>query len=146
MSQQPSQSFENHTRTLPAFHFVTLPLLLLNFCFAVYQAVTSFSWAAVFGVSLAVALMLLALLARNMAVTVQDRLIRLEERLRMRALLPADLQPRINDFTVKQLVALRFAGDDELPALARKVIEGKIEDQKAIKKMVANWRADHQRA
>jgi hypothetical protein len=146
MSQPSSQNFENHTRTLPAFHFVTLPLFLVNFCYAVYQAVTNFSWAAVFGVSLAVALMLLALLSRTMVITVQDRLIRLEERLRMRALLPADLQPRVNDFTVKQLVALRFAGDDELPALARKVIEGKIEDQKPIKKMVANWRADHQRA
>jgi hypothetical protein len=72
--------------------------------------------------------------------------IRLEERLRMRSLLPADLQPRINDFTVQQLVALRFASDDELPGLARKVIDGKIEDQKAIKRMVTNWRADCQRA
>jgi hypothetical protein len=81
-----------------------------------------------------------------MALTVQDRVIRLEERLRMRSLLPADLQPRINDFTVQQLVALRFASDDELPGLARKVIDGKIEDQKAIKRMVTNWRADCQRA
>jgi hypothetical protein len=64
----------------------------------------------------------------------------------MRSLLPADLQPRINDFTVQQLVALRFASDDELPGLARKVIDGKIEDQKAIKRMVTNWRADCQRA
>ena len=64
----------------------------------------------------------------------------------MRALLPADLQPRIDEFTVKQLVALRFASDAELPALARKVVEGKIEDQKAIKKMVVAWRADYQRA
>jgi hypothetical protein len=64
----------------------------------------------------------------------------------MRALLPADLQPRISEFTVKQLVALRFAGDEELPGLARKVLDEKIQDQKAIKKMVRNWRADYQRA
>jgi hypothetical protein len=64
----------------------------------------------------------------------------------MRALLPADLQPHIDEFTVKQLVALRFAGDNELPALARKVLEGRIEDQKTIKKMVTRWRADYQRA
>jgi hypothetical protein len=64
----------------------------------------------------------------------------------MRELLPADLRPRIADFTVKQLVALRFASDAELPALARKVLDEKIEDQKAIKKLIVNWRADHQRA
>jgi len=146
MAENTSQSFENHTRILPPFHYVTLPLLAINFFYTVYQAVTNFSWASVFGVALAVALMLLALMARVMVVTVQDRLIRLEERLRMRALLPADLQPRIDEFTVKQLVALRFAGDDELPGLARKVVDGKIEDQKAIKKMVTKWRADYQRA
>ena len=146
MAENTPQSFENHTRILPPFHYVTLPLLAINFFYTVYQAATNFSWASIFGVALAVALVLLALMTRVMAVTVQDRLIRLEERLRMRALLPADLQPRINEFTVKQLVALRFAGDDELPGLARKVVDGKIEDQKAIKKMVTNWRADHQRA
>ena len=64
----------------------------------------------------------------------------------MRALLPADLQPRIGEFTVKQLVALRFASDKELADLARQVLDGTIDDQKAIKKMVREWRADHQRA
>jgi hypothetical protein len=104
------------------------------------------SVATVVGLMLAVGLVLLFFLSRTMVVTVQDRVIRLEERLRMRALLPADLQPRIDEISVKQLVALRFASDAELPALARKVVEEKIEDQKAIKKMVAAWRADYQRA
>jgi hypothetical protein len=78
--------------------------------------------------------------------TVQDRVIRLEETLRMRAVLPADLQARIGELTVKQMVALRFAGDGELPDLTRQVLDGKIQDQKAIKKMVRQWRADHLRA
>ena len=146
MAQSTPQNFENHVRFLPAFHFVAFPLFLVNFCYAAYQAVMHASAASVVGLALAVALVLLFLLSRTMVVTVQDRLIRLEERLRMRALLPADLQPRIDEFTVKQLVALRFASDAELPALARKVVEGKIEDQKAIKKMVTAWRADYQRA
>jgi hypothetical protein len=146
MSEQPPQNLDNHVRYLPAYHFVAFPLFAINFFYALYQAVVNFSGATLVGLLLAVALILLFFLARTMVVTVQDRVIRLEERLRMRALLPADLQPRIDDFSVRQLVALRFAGDDELPALARKVIDGKIEDQKAIKKMVANWRADHQRA
>jgi len=146
MAPSTPQNFENHARYLPAYHFVAFPLFFVNFCYAGYQAVVNVSAASVMGLVLAVALVLLVVLSRTMVVTVQDRVIRLEERLRMRALLPADLQPRIDEFTVKQLVALRFASDGELPALARKVVEGKIEDQKAIKKMVANWRADYQRA
>ena len=146
MAQSTPQNFENHVRFLPAFHFVAFPLFFANFCYAAYQAVAHVGAASVMGLVLAVALVLLFLLSRMMVVTVQDRVIRLEERLRMRALLPADLQPRIDEFTVKQLVALRFASDAELPALARKVVEGKIDDQKAIKKMVTAWRADYQRA
>jgi hypothetical protein len=146
MAQPTPQKFENHTRNLPAYHFVALPLFFINFCYAAYQAVVHVSWATAIGLALAVALVLLALLSRMMVMTVQDRVIRLEERLRMRALLPADLQPYIDQFTVKQLVGLRFASDAELPALARKVIDGKIENQKAIKQMVTEWRADFQRA
>ncbi len=146
MAQRQPQNFENHVRFLPAYHFVAFPLFFANFCYAVYQAVVNLSAASVMGLVLGVGLVLLLFLSRTMVVTVQDRVIRLEERLRMRALLPADLQPRIDEFSVKQLVALRFASDAELPALARKVVEEKIEDQKAIKKMVAAWRADYQRA
>lgn len=146
MAQPTPQNFETHVRYLPAYHFVAFPLFFVNFCYAAYQAVAHVGAASVMGLALAVALVLLFLLSRTMVVTVQDRVIRLEERLRMRALLPADLQPRIDEFTVKQLVALRFASDAELPALARKVLEGKIEDQKAIKKMITGWRADYQRA
>lgn len=146
MAQKVPQSLENHARILPAYHYVAFPLFAVNFFYVLYQVVTSFSWANLIGFGLSVALILLFFIARVMALTVQDRVIRLEERLRMRALLPADLQPRIDEFTVKQLVALRFASDHELPALARTVLDGKIADQKAIKKMVTVWRADHQRA
>ena len=76
----------------------------------------------------------------------QDRVIRLEMRLRMQQLLPADLRPRIPEFSVGQLVALRFASDQELPELARKVLDEKIEDRKAIKKLVKNWQPDFLRA
>ena len=146
MAQKIPQTFENHARVLPAFHYVAFPLFAINFFFTLYQVVTDFSWARLVAFGLAVALILLFFVARVMALTVQDRVIRLEEQLRMRALLPTDLQPRIGDFTVKQLVALRFAGDDELPALARKVLDEKIQDQKSIKKLVQHWRADYQRA
>ena len=146
MAEKTPQAFENHARILPAFHYVAFPLFAINFFFALYQAVVHFTWANLMGLGLAIALVLLFFLARVMALTVQDRVIRLEERMRMRELLPADLKPRINEFTVKQLVALRFASDAELPDLARQVLDGKLVEQKAIKQAVRNWRADHQRA
>ena len=146
MANAVPQNYQNHTRILAAYHYVAFPLFGVNFFWALYQAVVHFSWANLVNLSLAIALILLFFLARVMAVTVQDRVIRLEMRLRMREVLPSDLQARIKEFSVKQLVALRFAGDDELPALARKVLDEKLEDQKAIKQMVKNWQGDLQRA
>jgi len=98
-------------------------------------------------VQVPVALALLALLwpLRNAALTVQNRVIRLEERLRLATLLPADLKPRIAELTVGQLVALRFASDEELPGLVRQVLDENLTDKKEIKKRVKNWRADHLR-
>lgn len=146
MAQPSPQTLENHMRILPVYHYVALPLLVVNLFFTLYQAVVAFSWPNLVAFGLALGLILLFFLARVMALSVQDRVIRLEETLRMRALLPADLQPRIGEFTVKQLVALRFASDGELADLARQVLDGKIHDQKAIKTMVREWRADYQRA
>ncbi len=72
-------------------------------------------------------------------------MIRLEERLRMEEVLPEDLKGRIGEFTTEQLIALRFASDEELPELARRVLDEGISDRKDIKKAVTSWRADHQR-
>jgi len=94
----------------------------------------------------ALALLLLAFTLRVMVLTVQDRAIRLEMRLRMQQLLPAEIRPRIPDFTVGQLVALRFASDAELPDLARKVLQDKLTDRKAIKQLVRDWQPDFVRA
>ncbi|MGA7622790.1 MAG: DUF6526 family protein, partial [Candidatus Acidiferrales bacterium] len=80
------------------------------------------------------------------ALRVQDRIIRLEMQLRMQNLLPPDLKTRIHEFTVNQLVALRFASDAELIELARKVYNEKLDDRKAIKQMIRDWQADDLRA
>jgi HAMP domain-containing protein len=146
MAPQRVQSFDHHTRLLPAFHFVVLPILAINVCYAAYQAVAHVGAGTLISLAVAIALVMAAILGRIMALTVQDRVIRLEERMRMRALLPADLQGRIEGLTPKQLVALRFACDEELPALTRKVLDEQIEDQNAIKRMVTRWRADYLRA
>ena len=146
MAEKSPQTFENHARLVPAYHFVAFPLFAINFFYALYQVVTDFSWGNLVAVGVSVALILLFVLARVLALTVLDRVIRLEETLRMRALLPTDLQARIGELTVKQMVALRFACDGELPDLTRQVLDGKIQDQKAIKRLVRDWRADFQRA
>jgi hypothetical protein len=99
----------------------------------------------VLGALVGVALVLGFLLARLFALTAQDRIIRLEMRLRLRELLPADLTPRIGEFTSGQLVALRFAGDRELPVLARRVLDEHLDDRKAIKQLVTDWQADRLR-
>jgi hypothetical protein len=90
--------------------------------------------------------LLLALYARLFALSVQDRIIRLEMRLRLAEILPPDLRARIPEFTVAQLVSMRFACDAELPALARKVLDEKMSDRKAIKQLVKDWQGDYARA
>jgi hypothetical protein len=141
------QNFANHTKIVPLFHYFVLPVVVLNFGWSIYRLVHGRHWMdGTVGVLTAAALMLLTFYARVFALTVQDRVIRLEERQRMSRLLPDDLKPRIEEFTPGQLVALRFASDAELPALARKVLSDNLTDRKAIKQLVQNWRADHLRA
>jgi hypothetical protein len=139
------QSYKNHTRLLPPFHFFVLPVLLgyvINAGRHIYYAPTlSTAWALV----VALALLMLGLLSRVQALAAQDRVIRLEMRLRLQKVLPADLQSKINDLSTKHIVALRFAGDAELPDLVRDVLAGKLDKQKDIKLKIKNWQADWQR-
>jgi hypothetical protein len=141
------QSFSNDGRFFPPFHFFVVPVMVINFFWSSYHwKVSGWSLAGFESVLLAAALVMGFLSARMMALSVQDRVIRLEERLRCERLLQADLKPRIGEFTVSQLAALRFASDAELPALARKVLDEKISERKPIKQLVKNWRADYLRA
>ncbi len=141
------QNFANHTKFFPPFHFFVLPVLLVNLGVQLYWLKEFWNTSrGIFNVLLALALILGFLSARIFALSVQDRVIRLEERLRYQRLLPADLQPRIQEFTVAQLVSLRFASDAELPALARKVLNEKMQNRKAIKQLVKNWKPDYLRA
>ena len=141
------QNYANHVKWVPAFHFFVVPVLLLNLGETTYRIIHwGFSFERLVGVLTATALVVLMFLARIFALKVQDRVIRLEERLRMERLLPADLKPRIGEFRPGQLVALRFASDEELPELARKVLNEKIQGTKAIKLLVKYWRSDYLRA
>lgn len=141
------QSLQSHARWVPPFHFFVLPVLTINFGFTLYWC-----WKARFAISSVVSVLVGAALfvgfviCRVTAMKVQDRLIRLEERLRFERVLPADLHPRIGEFTIDQLVSLRFASNAELPELARKVLDEKLNDRKAIKQLIKTWRPDLARA
>jgi hypothetical protein len=141
-----TQNFENHARFVPAYHGVALGILAINLVWSLVRLWRSFSAEAVLSLLLAVAFLLLFFYARIFALTVQDRVIRLEMTLRMQQLLPAELRARFTEYSVGQLVSLRFAGDEELPALARKVLDEKLTDRKAIKRLVRNWQPDYLRA
>ncbi|MGE3842873.1 MAG: DUF6526 family protein [Vicinamibacterales bacterium] len=140
-----AQTYSNHAKFVPLFHYVLLPILLLNFLAMVYHLWQAPSMFTAWSVVMAFAFIVMALFARVFALTAQDRVIRLEERLRMRELLPADLQGRIREFTPEQLIGLRFASDAELPTLAATVLRDRVEKRDPIKKMVKDWRADELR-
>jgi len=141
------QSLQNHTRIVPIFHFFAIPVILINFVWSLVRLRTlEFTFAGVFGVIFAAALVILVFEARLFALAVQDRVIRLEERLRYKHVLPADLQARAGELTINQIVALRFACDAELPDLMRKVLDEKLAARKPIKQLIKTWRPDYQRA
>lgn len=141
-----TQNFDNHAKFVPGFHVLVLGILAINLIWSIYRFFHAFSVESAISLLLAIAFVLLAFYARIFALAVQDRLIRLEMRLRMLQILPAELRPRIPEFSVGQLVALRFASDAELPALAKKVLDEKLNDRKAIKKMIREWQPDFLRA
>jgi hypothetical protein len=141
------QTFANHGKVVPVFHFFAIPVFIINFFWSLFRLKNlGISFAGIFGVIFAAALVVLVFEARLFALAVQDRVIRMEERLRYQRVLPADLQARSVELTIGQIVALRFASDAELPALARKVLDEKLEKRKAIKQLIKNWRPDYQRA
>lgn len=144
MPEKP-QSYANHGKLVPAFHFVGSPLLLVLLGWATWRVLKAPSVDSAMALVLVVVLTLAFFYSRLFALGVQDRVIRLEERLRLERLLDADLRERIPEFTTEQLIGLRFASDDELSALARRVLDERIADRKTIKLAVRSWKADHQR-
>ena len=145
MATSEPQNYGNHVRWVPAYHFLIGPILLLNLGWSLYQLVVAFSMAAVVAFLLAIALLSMFLHLRFFPLAAQDRLIRLEERMRLERLLPHEQRHRIEDLTVDQLIALRFASDAGVGDLAMAVLDEGQSDREAIKKRVTDWRSDHQR-
>ncbi len=146
MAQPAPQTFANHAKFVPAYHLIAFPILALNLGWSVYRLVHAPGMEAGMSLLVAVALLILLFCCRLFALTVQDRVIRLEMMLRLERQLPPDLRPRIGELSLSQVVALRFASDAELATLTRTVLEGDIQDRKTIKRMVQQWRPDHLRA
>jgi hypothetical protein len=140
------QSYQKHARWLPGFHFFVIPVLLVNVLNEMRHLWMDPTRHFAFQVIVAAALLTAAFLSRIQALTVQDRVIRLEMRLRLRGVLPPDLQPNIDTLTHRQLVALRFAGDAEMAELVRDVLTGKLSTSKEIKMRIKSWQADWLRA
>ena len=142
MNDVPVQNFENHSRFVKSYHGVAFGMLAVSVLWALYQVVVNLAPETVVFLVFSVGVLLLFFHTRNFPITVQDRLIRLEERLRYETLLPEDLQDRIAEFSLDQIISLRFASDSELPELARRVLDEDIQNRKDIKKLVRDWKAD----
>jgi hypothetical protein len=145
MAKNTVQTFENHTRYVPLYHFVLFGILMINLVWSVVRIVRHPSVDAAVALLIAFGLLILFFYARQFALTMQDRLIRLEMRLRLTKILPADLAQRIGELKVSQLIGLRFASNEELPELVRKVLAEGISDRTAIKRMVRTWQGDYLR-
>lgn len=140
------QSHATHRRWFPLFHFVVQPLLVTAIALAIAGVRRTPDRLHVWALILTVAVEALAISARLMALTVQNRVIRLEMWLRLGAVLPADLKPRIPELRVSQLLGLRFAPDAELPELVRRCLAGELAGSGAVKREIRNWQGDYLRA
>ncbi len=142
MTETGSQNYANHRRFVPMYHFVLALILLVNTLFAAWQLFRHPSFATALALAVALALIGLWLYARLFPLQVQDRLIRLEERLRLAEILPDELRGRIGELSEDQLIGLRFASDDEVAGLVRRVLDGELSGRESIKKAVQTWRPD----
>jgi hypothetical protein len=144
MAEQRPQTFENHARLDPAFHFFLVPLSAATFFAALWRAIRNPEPVAIWQALGAFLFLFAVFMIRVYSLKVQNRVIRLEERLRLTALLPETQRASILQLTEAQLIALRFASDAELPALAARALQEKLAP-KDIKKAIRNWRPDYYR-
>jgi hypothetical protein len=142
MADTTTQSFANHTRFDPPFHFFLLPLGLVAIILSVIRIIHRPTLASTLLLILAIGFVMIAAKTRGYSLRVQDRVIRLEERLRLAMLMPEAGRARIGELTESQLIALRFASDDELPGLAMRALNEGL-TSKQIKKSIESWRGDY---
>jgi hypothetical protein len=138
------QSYASHAKIDPAFHFFVLPVLLINFIVVAYLLFRHPGTGGAWLLLVSIALLVLAGRTRSYATHLQDRVIRVEERIRLTAILPEPLRARIAELSDSQIVGLRFASDAELPALFQRAVDEKL-SRSDIKKAITDWRPDYSR-
>ncbi|MCG8460933.1 MAG: DUF6526 family protein [Holophagales bacterium] len=144
MSEKKPQGLENHPKIVPAYHYLLSLVVVVNLLWSLWRVVREpASIDNYVGLLVAVGLAVIMWFLRIWPLTVQDRLIRLEETLRMREVLPEELRGRIGEIRRHQFVALRFAPDEELPELVKRVLDGELRTGKEIKKAIRSWKADY---
>lgn len=141
MSDASPQSFKNHGRFDPPFHFFIVPVLAATLIIAIVHLVMHFNFEGAWLVVLSIAGVVLVFKVRLYSLKVQDRVIRLEERLRLQSLAPQEWHAQFAHLNEDQLIGLRFAADDEVVALAKLALEQKL-TRKQIKERIKSWRAD----
>ena len=144
MSSVP-QNFENHARFVPMYHLVSFGLIAVYALWSLYVMVTAFSLASLMSLLFAIGVIITFFFARVFPLGVQDRVIRLEERLRLERLLPPERRDAIYNVDTELLIGLRFASDGEVADLFDAIVTEGITDRDEVKKRVTSWRADHQR-
>ena len=144
MPEKMPQTLANHTRLDPPFHMFVIAVAGISLLVAIWHLIQNPGFYSAWLVVVAAAAIVLALRVRIYALKAQDRVIRLEERLRLASLLPQSLCSRIGELSESQLIALRFASDAELPGLADKTLSSKLSGAE-IKKAIATWRPDYWR-
>jgi hypothetical protein len=141
MSDSAPQGLKNHGRLDPQYHFVSTAVLMVNLFIMLCYAWQNLTYFTAWLVILSIAVFIPFLKIRSYPLKVQDRVIRLEERIRLQALAPQEWHAQIYKLTEDQLIALRFASDDEVVELAKQALEGNL-DRKQIKERIKVWRAD----
>ena len=146
MSAARTQSYANHRRFFVLYHYIALPIVVFNVVQTAIVAARAPNrttiWAFVFAVGIAAGI----LAGRTMVLIVQNRVIRLEQRLRLVSLLPDHLRGRIVELNLSQLIGLRFASDAELASLVERCLAGELKNSEDVKKAITNWQADFLRA
>lgn len=141
-----SQSYANHKRYVVGFHGVTFVLIVVLLVWSITLLIGAFSWPSVMQLVTVLALLMLGWYCRVFALAAQDRVIRLEEQLRLVQVLPPEMKSRVPEIKMGQLIALRFASDGELAGLVRRIIAGELTTPDSIKRAIQSWRPDHYRA
>jgi hypothetical protein len=140
-----TQTYANYTRWHPPFHFFVAPVLLINVIWSIVHFFYYPGWNQGWAIVVSIALVVLAVIARSNALRAQDRIIRLEEQIRYKQILPADFAEQSRSLTINQIIALRFAPDEEVETLVRGILEGRLKKSSDIKRAINNWRADNLR-